>query len=140
MRVIEPEIDEQVVSSGWTTAIPLVAVGIAILMIVLGIIAIVFPFFAGVASTLLFGWIFIFAGITQIAYAFQSRGAGKVIGKLILGLLYLLSGIFLVVNPFQGVSVGYYHFCARPDSSGVGEASPYGESHFKCAGFHLTGD
>jgi hypothetical protein len=42
MRVIEPEIDEQVVSSGWTNAI-------AILMIVLGIIAIVFPFFAGVA-------------------------------------------------------------------------------------------
>lgn len=60
MRVIEPEIDEQVVSSGWTTAI-------AILMILLGIIAIAFPFFASVASTLLFGWIFIFAGITQVS-------------------------------------------------------------------------
>ncbi|AFY35978.1 HdeD family acid-resistance protein [Calothrix sp. PCC 7507] len=103
MRVIEPEIDEQVVSSGWTTAIPLVAVGIAILMIVLGIIAIAFPFFASVASTLLFGWIFIFAGITQIVYAFQSRGAGKVVEKLILGLLYLLSGILVVANPFEGV-------------------------------------
>ncbi|MEH1923898.1 HdeD family acid-resistance protein [Nostoc sp.] len=67
----------QVVSSGWTTAIPLVAVGIAILMIVLGIIAIAFPFFASVASTLMFGWIFIFAGITQIVYAFQSRGTGR---------------------------------------------------------------
>ncbi len=103
MRVIESEIDEQVVSSRWTTAI-------AILMIVLGIIAqaqpaagIAFPFFASVASTLLFGWIFIFAGIAQIVYAFQSKGAGKVIGKLILGLLYLLSGILVVVNPFQGV-------------------------------------
>lgn len=96
MKVIESEVDEQVVSSGWTTAI-------AILMIVLGIIAIAFPFFASVASTLMFGWIFIFAGITQIVYAFQSRGAGKVIGKLILGLLYLLSGILVVVNPFQGV-------------------------------------
>jgi uncharacterized membrane protein HdeD (DUF308 family) len=103
MRVIEPEIDEQVVSSGWTNAI-------AILMIVLGIIAlaqpaagIAFPFFASVASTLMFGWIFIFAGITQIIYAFQSRGAGQVIGKLILGLLYLLSGIFVVANPLGGV-------------------------------------
>jgi uncharacterized membrane protein HdeD (DUF308 family) len=103
MRVIESEIDEQVVSSGWTTAI-------AILMIVLGIIAlaqpaagIAFPFFASVASTLMFGWIFIFAGITQIVYAFQSRGAGQVIGKLILGLLYLLSGIFVVANPLGGV-------------------------------------
>ncbi|MEH2055964.1 MAG: DUF308 domain-containing protein [Nostoc sp.] len=92
MRVIEFETDEQVVSSGWTTAI-------AILVIVLGIIAIAFPFFASVASTLLFGWIFIFAGITQIVYAFQSRGTGRVIGKLILGLLYFLSGILVVVNP-----------------------------------------
>ena len=32
VRVIEPEIDEQVINSGWTTAI-------AVLMIVLGIIA-----------------------------------------------------------------------------------------------------
>ncbi|WP_292793308.1 hypothetical protein [Nostoc sp. NMS7] len=55
MRTIEPEIDEQVVSSGWTTAI-------AVLMILLGIIAlaqpaagIAFPFFASVASTLVFG-------------------------------------------------------------------------------------
>jgi uncharacterized membrane protein HdeD (DUF308 family) len=96
MRVIEPEIDEQVVSSKWTNAI-------AILMIVLGIIAIAFPFFASVASTLLFGWIFIFAGITQIAYTFQSKGAGQVIGKLVLGLLYLLSGILVVANPFEGV-------------------------------------
>ncbi|MEH1804361.1 HdeD family acid-resistance protein [Nostoc sp.] len=96
MRTIEPETDEQVVSSGWTTAI-------AILMILLGIIAIAFPFFASVASTLIFGWVFIFAGITQIVYAFQSRGAGKVVGKLILGLLYLLAGILIVVNPLKGV-------------------------------------
>lgn len=39
MRITEPRIDEQVVSSKWTTTI-------AVLMIVLGIIAIVFPFFA----------------------------------------------------------------------------------------------
>ncbi len=52
MRTIEPETDEQVVSSGWTTAI-------AILMILLGISAIAFPFFASVASTLVFGWVFI---------------------------------------------------------------------------------
>lgn len=71
MRVTEPETKEQVIKSGWTTTI-------AVLMIVLGIIAIVFPFFATVASTLVFGWVFIFAGIAQIVYTFQSRGAGRV--------------------------------------------------------------
>ncbi|MBD2319936.1 HdeD family acid-resistance protein [Phormidium tenue] len=87
--------DEQVIGSGWITAI-------AIVMIVLGIIAIVFPFFATIASTVLFGWIFISAGIFQIAYAFQSRGAGQVLWKTILGLLYLLSGIFVILNPREG--------------------------------------
>ena len=96
MKVIEPEIDEQFINSGWTTTI-------AVLMIVLGIIAITFPFFATVASTLAFGWVFILAGIAQIVYAFQSRGAGKVAWKLILGVLYLLAGMFVVANPLEGV-------------------------------------
>ncbi|MEI6330272.1 MAG: HdeD family acid-resistance protein [Pseudanabaena sp.] len=96
MSVIEyDDTDEQVIGSGWMTAI-------AIVMIILGIIAIVFPFFTAIASTVLFGWIFIFAGITQIAYAFQSRGAGQVVWKIILGMLYLLSGIFVMVNPLEG--------------------------------------
>jgi uncharacterized membrane protein HdeD (DUF308 family) len=87
--------DEQVIGSQWMTAI-------AIVMIVLGIIAIVFPFFATIASTVLFGFLFILAGIAQIAYAFQSRGAGQFLWKTILGLLYLLSGIFVILNPREG--------------------------------------
>jgi len=97
MRVTEREIiDEQVVSSRWTTAI-------AVVTIVLGMIAIAFPFFASVASTLVLGWIFIFAGIAQIVYAFQSRGAGQVAWKLILGCLYLFSGVLVLVKPLEGV-------------------------------------
>lgn len=96
MRVIEPEVDEKIVRSGWVTPI-------AILVIVLGLAAIAFPFLAAVASTLVFGWIFVFAGIAQIAYAFQSKGSGQIVWKLILGFLYLLSGIFIIVNPIEGV-------------------------------------
>ncbi len=87
--------DEQVISSRWLTAT-------AIVMILLGIIAIAFPFFIAIASTVLFGGIFILAGVAQIVYAFQSRGAGQVVWKIILGLLYLLSGIFVMLNPLEG--------------------------------------
>ncbi|MEO8893056.1 MAG: DUF308 domain-containing protein, partial [Coleofasciculaceae cyanobacterium] len=96
MRITEPGIDEQVVSSKWITTI-------AILMIVLGIVAILFPFIASIASTLAFGWVFILAGVVQIVYAFHSRGAGQVVWKLILGCLYLFAGIFVVANPLEGV-------------------------------------
>ncbi|PSB26283.1 HdeD family acid-resistance protein [Stenomitos frigidus] len=96
MRVIESETDVQVVGSGWLTPI-------AVLMIVLGIAAIVFPFIATVASTIVFGWIFMFAGIAQMVYAWQSKGAGQVAWKLILGALYLLAGIVVVARPLEGV-------------------------------------
>lgn len=95
MRVTEPETNELAKSSSWVIAI-------GVLMIVLGIIAITFPFFATITSTLIFGWVFIFAGITQIVYAFRSHGVGHVAWKLILGVLYLLSGLFVVANPLQG--------------------------------------
>ena len=95
MRVVEPETNRLLPNSKWLSAI-------AVLMIVLGAVAITFPFFVTLTSTLLFGWLFIVAGIGQIIYAFQSRGAGKVIWKLVLGLLYLLAGIFIVVNPLAG--------------------------------------
>jgi uncharacterized membrane protein HdeD (DUF308 family) len=95
MRTTESEIREQTINSRGLTPI-------AVLMIILGIVAIIFPFFATITSTLVFGWIFIFAGIAQIAYAVQSKGAGQVAWKLILGLLYLLAGIFVLIDPLQG--------------------------------------
>jgi uncharacterized membrane protein HdeD (DUF308 family) len=95
MRVTECETREQTINPRWLTAI-------AIFMVILGIIAVIFPFFATITSTLVFGWIFIFAGLAQIIYAFQSKGAGRVAWKLILGLLYLIGGIFVLANPLQG--------------------------------------
>jgi len=96
MRTIEPEIDDRIVNSKWI-------VPLAILTIGLGIVAIVFPFFVSVVSTLVFGWVFIIAGIAQIVYAFQSKGAGQVIWKLILGLLYLFGGFFVLAKPLAGL-------------------------------------
>ncbi len=97
MRVTDTEISEQVqVNPAW-------GIGIGILMIVLGVIAIARPFFASIASALVFGWIFIIAGIFQSAYAFQSRSYGHIAWKLIIGVLYVLAGILIVANPLQGV-------------------------------------
>jgi uncharacterized membrane protein HdeD (DUF308 family) len=98
MSFTESETDTPVVRSGWLVAIAIFTIG-------LGIFAISFPFFATVASTLVFGWIFIIAGIAQIVYAIQSKGVGQVVWKLILGLLYLVAGMFVLANPLGGVLV-----------------------------------
>ncbi len=97
MTVTDPEISDQVqVNPAW-------GIGIGILMIVLGVIATTRPFFASIASALVFGWIFIIAGIVQIAHAFQSHRDGHIAWKLIISVLYLLAGILIVANPLQGV-------------------------------------
>ncbi len=97
MRVTDPEISDRAqVKPGW-------GIAVGILVIILGVIAIARPFFASIASALVFGWVFILAGIVQIVHAFQSRRDGHITWKLIIGILYLLAGILIVANPFQGV-------------------------------------
>lgn len=75
---------------------------VGILLVILGLIAIARPLYATIASTLVFGWLFIFAGIAQIAYAFSSRGAGQIIWKLLSGVLYLGAGIVVLSNLLSG--------------------------------------
>jgi uncharacterized membrane protein HdeD (DUF308 family) len=96
MRTRDSEMTEQVqAASEW-------GIGIGILMAILGLIAIARPLYAAIASTIAFAWLFMIAGIAHIVYAFQSRGAGQLVGKLLLGILYLISGIYLIFSPFAG--------------------------------------
>ncbi|MEM8502268.1 MAG: DUF308 domain-containing protein [Cyanobacteria bacterium P01_D01_bin.1] len=73
-----------------------------IVLIVLGIIAIAQPLFATIASTLIFGWLFIVAGIAQVVYSFSSGNLGQYLWKLLLGIIYLGSGILIITNLMSG--------------------------------------
>lgn len=98
MKITTSEIDKKAVGSTWINAI-------AVMMIVLGIVAIAFPLFSTITATVYFGWLFVVAGIAQIVYAVQLRNLGQFTGKLILGILYLLTGFLVVINPFEGVLI-----------------------------------
>ena len=97
MKVTEPEVRDRERTGGSGTATV-----VGVLLVILGLIAIARPVYATIASTLVFGWLFIFAGIAQIVYAFGSRGAGQVIWKVLLGVLYLGAGIIVLSNVLSG--------------------------------------
>lgn len=59
MRVTDSIPDKSVINSKWLAAIAFHIIG-------LGILAIVFPIFFTLTSALVFGWIFIGAGICQL--------------------------------------------------------------------------
>ncbi|MEB3355691.1 MAG: HdeD family acid-resistance protein [Synechococcales bacterium] len=79
------------------------AIILGIVLIILGIVAIAEPFFASVVIELFFGWLLIIGGFIQFIYAFQSRHTGGILLKILVSLLALAVGIFLVLNPLQGV-------------------------------------
>lgn len=86
---------------------------LGILLIVFGFIAICSPFFAGVAATIFFGWLILFAGITHLVYAWSERGAGAIIWQILIGLVYLFAAIYMLRQPVGGLLtvtlvLGYY--------------------------------
>ena len=74
-----------------------------ILMIVLGIVAIARPLFAGIATNFYLGWILVLGGINQLIYAIQTREEGQFIWKLLIGVFYLAAGVVLLIYPLEGL-------------------------------------
>lgn len=68
-----------------------------------GIMALIDPFAASLAATVLAGWVFVAMGVLQIIQSFQVRGWAGFAWYLLLGLLALLVGLSLVFNPLEGM-------------------------------------
>ena len=83
-------------SAGWTTAF-------GVLLIILGLCALMAPFITGVAVAVIFGWLLILGGIAHLIVAWHLRLAGGLIWELLIGLAYLVMGIFLLVHPVAGL-------------------------------------
>jgi uncharacterized membrane protein HdeD (DUF308 family) len=70
----------------------------ACLFIALGIYAIIEPFVAGLAVTVLVGWLLMAGGATHIISVFR-RDDGGAVWHLALGLAYIAGGVYFLSNP-----------------------------------------
>lgn len=75
-----------------------------VLMIIAGVLAIMQPAVAALAFNLLLGWLLVFGGIFEIASAIHERGKDGFGLKLLLGILTLVLGVFLLVQPAAGIA------------------------------------
>jgi uncharacterized membrane protein HdeD (DUF308 family) len=75
-----------------------------VLLIVSGILAVLMPGIAALATALIFAWLLIFGGAFEIAYAVQTRSKGGFGWKLASGILTLVLGIAILVLPLAGVA------------------------------------
>lgn len=79
-------------------------IGLSVLMIVAGVLAIVVPPVAGVAVVLIVAWLLIFSGVTHLVFAWHTRTAGGFLWEQLLGLIYILLGGYLLLHPVAGLA------------------------------------
>jgi uncharacterized membrane protein HdeD (DUF308 family) len=76
----------------------------AILLIVFGFLAITLPLATSFGVVIVIAWLIVLSGGFQFIHAFQSKGAGSVLWKVLVAILYLIAGIYFLMNPVIGVA------------------------------------
>ncbi len=76
----------------------------AVLLIILGILAISLPALASFGISRVLAWLILIEGIVQMVYAFKSEGIGRKIWKLLVAVLYIAVGGYLLVHPLMGLA------------------------------------
>lgn len=75
-----------------------------VVLIILGALAIGSPFLAAALVTTFVAWLLIFAGAVHLAGAFRAHETGSLIWRLLVGVAYIIFGVYLVSHPALGVA------------------------------------
>lgn len=75
------------------------SIGWGVVMIILGLAAMFLPGVTGLGVSIAVGWLIVLGGFTYIAAAFAARGAGGFLWRLLVGVVYVIGGLFLAFNP-----------------------------------------
>lgn len=84
-------------SVGWSIAL-------SVLMILTGVLAIMIPPLAGIAVLVVVAWLLMFSGAAHLVFAWHTRTAGGMVWELLLGILYILVGVYALLNPVAGLA------------------------------------
>lgn len=74
------------------------------LLILFGILAITLPIVSSIGVAIIIGWLVIFDGLAQFFHAFQSKGIGHIVWKLLVAVFYVAAGIYLLTHPALGAA------------------------------------
>ena len=76
----------------------------AILLIIFGFLAIALPFATSWGVVVIIAWLIVFSGGFQFIHAFQSKGVGHILWKLLVAVLYLILGLYFLLFPPAGIA------------------------------------
>jgi uncharacterized membrane protein HdeD (DUF308 family) len=76
----------------------------AIVVILFGFLAIALPLATSLGVVIVIAWLILLAGGFQLIHAFQSKGIGSTLWKVVVAILYVIAGIYFLWNPLLGVA------------------------------------
>jgi uncharacterized membrane protein HdeD (DUF308 family) len=79
------------------------SIGLSVVLIVVGLLALLAPLFAGVAVEAVIAWLLILGGLGHLVLAWHVRGAGSHVWEVLIGLAYVLAGGYLFFHPLAGL-------------------------------------
>lgn len=78
---------------------------LGVVLIVAGFAAIAFPLISSLGVTFCIAWLLIVAAIVQSIYGFNQIGWRRIAMSLVVAALWLVSGLFLLLRPLEGLAV-----------------------------------
>jgi uncharacterized membrane protein HdeD (DUF308 family) len=96
-----PTADDPVEIARRTTGI---SIGVSVLLILLGLLALILPGAVGIAVTILILWIIVFSGVAHLVHAWDARGTGDFLWRLLVGIVYIVVSIFLLLHPRESLA------------------------------------
>src|SRR5215472_17329621 len=76
----------------------------AIAFIVLGTLAVLEPFVAGLAVTTLVGWLLVVGGIMHVIHTFRAESFGRGAWEFLIGLFYFAVGVYFLRHPVMALT------------------------------------
>ena len=76
-----------------------------VVMIIVGMLALWLPIASSIGVARLIGWLMVFDAVFQLIHSFRSEGAGHVVWKVVVALIFLAAGIYFLMHPFLAVAV-----------------------------------
>lgn len=90
--------------SGFINKMAGASIAVAVIMILLGGVAIAMPYLTGITFSIFFGWLILITGLFHFIDAFTAGGIGGFLWRLLVSVAYLVGGVYLILNP--GLALG----------------------------------
>jgi|HubBroStandDraft_5_1064220.scaffolds.fasta_scaffold121022_2 uncharacterized membrane protein HdeD (DUF308 family) len=79
------------------------AIAWAVILIVCGIISLCLPLIAGISMALVLATLILIAGVIHLTTAPVSKGFGGYLWRTLVGIVYIIGGIWLIMHPVMGL-------------------------------------